>query len=239
MLNAEHLTLAYGDRIILGRASFVLPDAGFIGVIGANGTGKSTLLRALAGLKSSMSGTLCFNGVPISAGRNAAAAMTGYALEPGALPMRLTGRQALTMIERIRRVGCSDELAKLATTLKLSALLDTPIGRYSLGTQQKLAILLALTGAPKLVLLDESLNGLDPVSALALKRFLRGYVDRHQALVLLATHAIGAVERFCDGLLLLGEGGALEVLDHASLQTLRAGDRSVEDALVERLTRGG
>lgn len=86
----------------------------------------------------------------------------------------------------------------LLTIFRLTSFLDRFVDTYSLGTRQKLAVLLALIGAPWLIVLDEAFNGLDPASARSLKQHLRGLVEAQRASVLLATHAVDVVERYAD-----------------------------------------
>jgi ABC-2 type transport system ATP-binding protein len=120
----------------------------------------------------------------------------------------------------------------LAEALRYSVYLDRPVEEYSLGTRQKLAVLLGLIGEPPLLLLDEPLNGLDPPSAWALKRHLVDLAARGTAIVL-ATHAIELAERHVHRAVLLVEGRLRLDLDRPALATLRADPtRSLEAELV-------
>ena len=96
------------------------------------------------------------------------------------------------------------------------------VGSYSLGTKQKLAVLLALLGEPALVVLDEAFNGLDPASALVLKRHLRSRVAAQRCGVLLATHALDVVERYSDRAALLLDGRIAREWSRQELAVLRA-----------------
>lgn len=101
-------------------------------------------------------------------------------------------------------------------------MLDRFVGSYSLGTKQKLAVLLALLGEPALVVLDEAFNGLDPASALVLKRHLRSRVSARRCGVLLATHALDVVERYSDRAALLLNGRIAREWNSEELAVLRA-----------------
>jgi ABC-2 type transport system ATP-binding protein len=101
-------------------------------------------------------------------------------------------------------------------------MLDRFVGAYSLGTRQKLAVLLALLGEPQLLVLDEAFNGLDPASALALKHFLRDRVAAGKCSVLLATHALDIVERYADRAALLLHGRIAHEWRKDELAVMRA-----------------
>jgi ABC-type multidrug transport system ATPase subunit len=106
-------------------------------------------------------------------------------------------------------------------TFKLTQFLDRFVDTYSLGTRQKLAVLLALIGAPRLIVLDEAFNGLDPASARSLKRHLRGLVDARRASVLLATHALDVVERYADRAALMLSGSIAQVWGAEDMSAFR------------------
>jgi len=235
-LTIENLSVGFGQRTILRGINLQLAKASFVGLIGANGSGKSTLLRAISGQIPPQSGSVKINGVDVHAERPLALTQIGYALEPSLLPARLTGHQAIALTRKILNLTAADlSLESLNVQTRLEPLLDQLIGRYSLGTQQKLAISLALIGHPALVVFDESLNGLDPRSALIVKQYLREYVQRQQATVILATHAVGAVERYCDELLIVTEQGTVTHLNPQELEQLRQSEGSMEEALIARI----
>lgn len=232
-LTVENLALGFGERTILRQVNFSIPPGSFVGLIGANGSGKSTLMRALGSLQTPQQGRIVMGEIDVQSERERALKQLGFALEPSLLPPRLTGHQAIALTRKILNDDAPDDaLGALRAATRLTPLLDELIARYSLGTQQKLAIALALIGRPKLLLLDESLNGLDPRSALLVKRFLKDYVVRENAIVILATHAIGAVERFCDEILMVTEKGGIRHLDRSQLADLRRSAPSIEEALI-------
>jgi ABC-2 type transport system ATP-binding protein len=115
----------------------------------------------------------------------------------------------------------SADVLQLAERFQYMPMLDRFVDAYSLGTRQKLAVLLALLGDPELVVLDEAFNGLDPASALALKHFLRDRVSQGMCSVLLATHALDIVERYADRAALLLNGGIAREWRKEELAALR------------------
>jgi ABC-2 type transport system ATP-binding protein len=129
----------------------------------------------------------------------------GYAIDPPDLPATLTGTQYLELVSSIRRCASNDWFrADLIGLLALGKWLHLSIGQYSYGTRMKLSIAAALLGNPPLIILDESLNGLDPVIAWRVKRLLVEMVNTHRHAVLLSTHVLETVESLCSVAVLAG-----------------------------------
>src|SRR5690606_23573782 len=164
-----------------------------------------------------------------------ARAQLGYAPDPAALPEVLRGCDCLDLFARARGLAeAPPPTLELAGQLQFTPWLQREVGTYSLGTRQKLSVLLGLLGEPPLLLLDESLNGLDPVSAFRLKQHLRGLADRG-ATVLLATHGIEIAEHHLDQVVLLDEGRISAAWDRPALDALRAAPGGLEAAIVNAL----
>lgn len=239
-LEVNRLQLQLGGRPILCGVDFRLEAGQFAGLIGPNGAGKSSLLRCIAGIETAASGDLRIDGHDLVNDALAARAALGYAVEPERLPPLLNGRQCVELIAQLR--GEPPALAQswaLCDALALTPWLERATHTYSLGTRQKLAIVLALIGQPRLIVLDEVLNGLDPLAAFALKRELRQRADQGAA-VLLATHGLEVAERFLDRALLLLDGRIAADWDATALAAFRNDpDGGLEHAVVQRLRDDG
>ena len=229
------LHLSYGADAVLRGVDLCLAAGELVGLIGPNGSGKSSLMRACAGLLRCQ-GQLAIDGIDPRDQPIAARARLGYAADPAALPEVLRGRQCIELIAGVRQLGEADiaQAVALADALGLSPWLEREVAEYSLGTRQKLAVVLALLGNPPLLLLDEVLNGLDPLAAFALKTILRERADTG-ATVLLATHGLDVAERFLDRAVLLLDGRIAADWNRAELDRLRASEGGLEAAVVARL----
>jgi ABC-2 type transport system ATP-binding protein len=221
-LELHGLMLGYGARRVLRGVDLRLERGELVGLIGPNGSGKSTLMRACAGLLVPAGGELRIDGLDFAHDRLEAQRRFGYSVEPERLPAVLRGRQCLELVAHTRGLDAKalDEGLALAQRLGLARWLDDEVGEYSLGTRQKLAVVLALLGAPPLLLLDEVMNGLDPLAAFALKEELRARADAGAA-VLLATHGLEVAERFLDRAVLLLDGRIAADWDKTALRALR------------------
>lgn len=233
----ENLGHAYGDTPVLRGVDMQLAPGDFMALIGPNGSGKTTLLRALSGILLPQQGKILIDGVDMRGDPVGAKARLGLAIDPELLPGALTGRQCLTLFANIRGLpGVPNDSLALASTLAFMPWLDRLVEEYSLGTRQKLGILLGLVGSPPLIVLDEPMNGLDPVSAWAIKQHLVTLTRERGCAVLLATHALEVAERFITRAQLLLEGRCARHWDEPQLIAIRHDPtRSLEQAMVEAL----
>ncbi len=220
MITVEHLTRRYGDFTALDDVSFECRPGRVTGFLGPNGAGKTTTMRILVGLTAASSGIARIGGhrygdLP-NPGRH-----VGVLLDAGAQHGGRTGREILTLgalsmgLPRTR----VDEMLHLVS---LSGEESTRrLRHYSLGMKQRLGIAHALLGDPRVLILDEPANGLDPAGIRWMRGLLKGYADRGGT-VLLSSHLLNEVELIADEMILIGRGRILAQGDKQSLLASRA-----------------
>ena len=158
----------------------------------------------------------------------------GYACAPENLPPLLTARQCFEVHAGAKGLPRVDaDLMTLAEELKFLPYLESFVDTLSLGTRQKLAVLLCLIGDPKLIILDEAFNGLDPASSLVLKRHLRWRLKERGATLVLATHALDIVEHYADHAGLLLDGVLTREWAKSEIEALRLNGRGFDTALAD------
>lgn len=206
LLGVESLMLDYGDRPILSGVDMGVGRGRWIAVLGANGSGKSTLLRSIAGHHVPRSGRITIDGVDLYANPDTAP-LPGYASHGEDLPDFLTLRESLQIYAEAHGFAAIPAHSlELEGKLGLSPHANILVRNASLGTRQKLALVIALLRSPRLLILDEAFNGLDFASALTLRLHLRQLVREKGLTVLMATHALHLVALCCDEWLLLEDG---------------------------------
>lgn len=206
-LNVQHLHAGYHKHAVLTDVHLAVAPGEWLALLGPNASGKSTLLHCVVGTMAPSSGEVSIYGHSIRTDAMDAKRVLGYACAPERLPPLLTGRQCLEVYAAAKGLeAIGEDVLALAERFNYLSMLDRFVGAYSLGTRQKLAVLLALLGSPRLIVLDEAFNGLDPASSLALKHYLRQRVSSGACSVLLATHALDIVERYADRAALLLDG---------------------------------
>ncbi|MEM9057494.1 MAG: ABC transporter ATP-binding protein [Pseudomonadota bacterium] len=212
------LSVGYTTPVLTGVA-FAMPPGAWWALLGPNGCGKSTLLDTLSGRLAPLAGHVAIAGHRLDRQPLAAKRALGYAVPPERLPGRLTGRECLDVFVHANGDGRdSDHVRALIAAWAFETDLRRYVDRMSLGMRQKVGLLLAFAGQPDVLLLDESLNGLDATSALALKRHLRDGVDARAFSVLLATHAMDVVSEYADRALVVNNGAIALRLDRSAWQ---------------------
>jgi ABC-2 type transport system ATP-binding protein len=204
MIAVEHLSKRYGRQPAVDDISFHCEPGTVTGFLGPNGAGKSTTLRMICGLTTPNAGTATVLATSYRSLPNPGCEV-GVLLDASAQHAGRSGREALTLSAKVlgvdrRRV---DELMEYVGLSKTAA--RKRVGTYSLGMRQRLGIAQALLGDPRVLILDEPANGLDPEGIAWMRRLLRDFADR-AGTVLLSSHLLREVEAVADQLVVIGEG---------------------------------
>ena len=238
MLTIEHLSKTYsGGKRAVEDLSFEVPAGKIVGFIGHNGAGKTTTLRCVAGILDFDEGTITIDGHDIRTQPVAAKQVTAFLPDNPDLYEFMTGVKYLKVIADIYGIPAAERterIRKYADAFELTGALGSPIGGYSHGMKQKLALISAFLRAPKLLLLDEPFVGLDPQAAFVMKGFLREQCDQGGA-VLFSTHVLEVAEKLCDHIVIV-KGGRL-VRQGATASVV--GDESLEQVFLELAAEGG
>jgi ABC-2 type transport system ATP-binding protein len=238
VLTISDLTIHRGHKRVLEDLSLCLNKGEMVALIGPNGSGKTTLLNSIAGLSKPSHGEIHIGGWPLADQVEQARRSLGFMVAQERLPDVLSGRQCLQLFAQARGLdsipGASLEQAD---ALGFTPWLDEWVMNYSLGTRQKLSVLMALVGTPPLILLDEPFNGLDPVSTRALKQILLQLRSAFGCCTLMAIHDLGTVEQLHDHILVLLDGRIVLDWNQQRMQEeLHQRGHTLEDAVVDALT---
>jgi ABC-2 type transport system ATP-binding protein len=235
LLHIRDVAAAYGRRPVLSGINLEVDRGEWFSLLGPNGSGKSTLLRCVSGQVIPTAGTVQIGGASVFLSPRDAKRLLGYAHPPESLPGLLTGQQCLEIYAAARDLPAVDlQVLNLAEDLRLTPFLDQFVDTYSLGTRQKLSVLLAHVGSPPLMVLDEAFNGLDPATSLVLKRHLRDRVESGSCAVVLATHALDTVLNYSSRAALLLNGALGKTWNRIELDSIRAANAgALEVALAE------
>ena len=234
VLEIRELRAGYGLRTVIENISIELHPGEWFVLLGPNGCGKSTLLDCVVSRLNPAGGEIFIAEHSLHRNPYEAKLQMGYACAPDVLPPLLTARQCIEVHANAKGVAAIEaDLLALAEELRFTPYLESFVDTLSLGTRQKLAVLLALVGDPLLIVLDEAFNGLDPASALILKRHLRARIERRRGALLLATHSLDIVEHYADRAAVLMDGKLKHVWTQAELLLLRSTHADFEAALAE------
>ncbi len=202
----QGLHKAYGSTVAVGDVSFEVEEGEIFGLLGPNGSGKTTTVECVQGLRRRDGGTLTVFGLDPAATPHQVRAIVGSQLQDSALPDRLRVEEALRLFSSFQPGGPPWE--RLLEEWGLEDRRRTPFGDLSGGQQQRLFIALALVADPRLVILDEMTTGLDP-AARRLAWDLVEAVRERGATVLLVTHFMDEAQRLCDRVAVLRRGSVV------------------------------
>jgi ABC-type multidrug transport system ATPase subunit len=194
----DGLVKRYGDVTAVEGLSLAVPEGTVCGLLGPNGAGKTTAIRILLGLATPTAGSTTLLGMhPGDAGFAAAVRKVGTLIEGPAIYARATPRQNMEIEASARKLkNAGRQIDELLALVDLSKRADTRSGAFSLGMKQRLGLALSLLGGPRLVVLDEPTNGLDPAGIVEIRELIKELPGRGTS-VLVCSHLLAEVELMC------------------------------------------
>jgi ABC-2 type transport system ATP-binding protein len=230
----SNLSVRYGRRTAVNNVSVTLRAGQITLLLGPNGAGKSTLLSAVSGAIAPSSGAIEIDGQPADTMKH----KIGFADQPPSLYEYFTVSEHVGFVAEARN-SSPDAAQAVLQQLGLGNILDRPCRELSFGMRQRVGMAAALVGNTSVILLDETLNGLDPHATRHAITALRGAATGGAA-VLMSTHLLGSAERACDRVLLMFEGELLEDIAGVQLSTLLASSpTALEDLYIARIPDQG
>ena len=232
MLRIEHYSKTYpgGKKAVDDLTLHVRPGE-IYGFIGHNGAGKTTTLRAVAGVMDFTEGTIAIDGHDIKKDPVGAKQVTAFLPDNPDLYEFMKGIQYLNFIADLYGIPAQQrtaDIGRYAGAFELTGSLGSPIGSYSHGMRQKLALISAFLRRPKLLILDEPFVGLDPAASHLMKEYL-SELCRGGSAVFFSTHVLEVAEKLCDKIAIIKAGRLVKSGPTAEL----VGDSSLENVFLE------
>ncbi|WP_240759494.1 ABC transporter ATP-binding protein [Phytoactinopolyspora endophytica] len=224
------LVKQFDDTVAVAGLSLDVPVGSFFGLVGPNGAGKTTTLSLSTGLLRPDAGTAFVLGHDVWSDPVTAKRLLGVLPDGLALFDRLTGTQLLEYIGRLHQLErqlAQQRAAELLDVLDLSDAGDTLVVDYSAGMMKKIGLACALIHGPRILVLDEPFESVDPVSATTIRSILRSFAASGGTVVL-SSHVMALVEQLCDQVAIIADG---QVLASGALNDIR-GDGSLEERFV-------
>lgn len=229
IIEIKNLEKSFKHHKVIRNISMSVPEGSVYGLLGPNGAGKSTILKMLTGLLRPDSGRILFCGTPWSR-KNLEE--TGSLIETPPVYENLSAWENL----KVRALILGETEERIKEVLEMVNLTDTgkkPAGKFSLGMKQRLGIAIALLGHPRLLILDEPVNGLDPLGIQEIRGLIRSFADQGMT-VMISSHILSEIQQTADhiGILVNGkmgyEGPVTEDMDLESLfMKIAAAEREV------------
>ena len=205
VIETHHLTKRYGEILAVDDLSLKVPNGGVFGLLGPNGSGKTTTIGMLLSLVWPTSGPINLFGDASPGVHRQVLRRIGATVETPSFYPYLSGRANLRFFRAIGSRAAADEIDRLLKLVELAGAADRPFRTYSLGMKQRLGVAYALLGDPELVFLDEPTNGLDPAGVAEVRELVRRLGSGGRT-VILSSHLLSEVQQVADHVAILSKG---------------------------------
>lgn len=208
IIEVKNISKKIGNKEILKDISFDGYEGDIIGIVGNNGVGKTTLLKVLTGLYKPNSGEIIFDGINLNTNYEKAISKVGSLIETPDLYKHLTGKQNLDIFKRMFKGVDEETIKNIVSLIHIEDALGSKFKTYSLGMKERLGIAQTLINDPKIIILDEPTNGLDPRGIIELRNILESLKDK---VVLISSHMLSEIEVLCNKIIFINNGKIINI----------------------------
>ncbi len=236
MIEIINLTKRYGDLIAVSGLNLKIPEGEIFGFLGPNGAGKTTTVKILAGILRPTEGIVRIGGFDIQRESSRAKKITGFIPDNLFIYNKLTGREFLDFVCDLYSINGSEvdrRREELFRLFELNGWEDDLIEGYSHGMRQKLVISAALIHAPKVIIVDEPMVGLDPRGAMKVKEIFRN-LSKKGVIIFMSTHSLETAQEMCHRIGIIQQGRLIALGSIEDLKRdVRTEDTRLEDIFLE------
>lgn len=218
ILRLDKVYKSYGKVQVIKEISFEVNEGEIYGFLGANGSGKTTTIRMITGLIKPDKGNVYINGYDVQKQFVKAVDSMGCIVENPDLYEDFTGRQNLNMFAKLYGNVDKKRIEEVIEVIGLKDRIDDKVKKYSLGIKQRLGLGQALLPNPKLLILDEPTNGLDPIGIVDFRKIIRDLVEKHKTAVFISSHILAEIEQLCTRVAFIDKGEIISVEDTKNLK---------------------
>ena len=222
ILKVEKLCKKVGKKEILKNVSFQIDEGDILAFIGPNGAGKTTTIKCILGLQRLTKGSITINGYDIEKDFVKAITHVGCLVESPDVYMYLTGMENLKIQAQMYKNVVLDDILRVVELVGLEQVIHDKVSKYSLGMRERLGIAISLLNNPKLLVLDEPTNGLDPEGIKDLRVLLKRLAKTGVG-ILISSHNLSELESFCNRVCIISKG---KILEEASIEDLKKMDEA-------------
>ncbi|NWL87190.1 bacitracin ABC transporter ATP-binding protein [Paenibacillus sp. 79R4] len=205
IVSTHNLSKCYGDTYGVNNVNLSVYEGDVYGFLGPNGAGKSTTLKMLLGLVKPTDGKVTIFGKDFSKHRRPILSQTGSLIESPSFYGHLTGLENMRIMQSLRNVP-HQNVNEVLQIVRLEKQKDKKVSQYSLGMKQRLGIAMALIAFPKLLILDEPTNGLDPAGIGEIRELIQSLPQRYGITVLISSHLLSEIEQIATSVGIISQG---------------------------------
>lgn len=206
ILEVKGLTKYFGRRKAVDDLNLEVDSGQIMGFLGPNGAGKTTTIKMIMGFLREDAGEIIINGYNLRKDYEKAMSYLGGIVENPEMYNGLTGRQNITLYAKLHGIKDKESIERVINLVQMDNRIDTRIKQYSLGMKQRIGLALALVHDPKILILDEPTNGLDPAGIRHLRDILKFKAHQEGTAVLVSSHMLSEMELLCDEVTVIDQG---------------------------------
>lgn len=210
ILNVKEVSKTYGKQTVLDKVSFSINEGEIVGLVGPNGAGKTTIMKIITGLTPKYEGSVYIDNENIKSMKKEVTKKVGCVIEsPGFYPS-LSGYENLKFFAEVSGLKDMKQIDEIVEILQLQNAIHKKASKYSLGMKQRLGIAQAILTYPKLLILDEPTNGLDPNIIPQIRRFIINIAKKKNIAVLISSHNLAELDVMCNRVIFMNKGKIIE-----------------------------
>ena len=234
VIETENLVKKYNAVTVVNQVSMKLPRGKIYGLLGRNGAGKTTFMKMLLNLVAPTDGAIKLFGEDYRTSPYDTYSRIGSMIETPGFYENLTANENLQLLQRLRGQKHKAEADEVLRLVGLEKETKKRFADYSLGMKQRLGIAAAMIHKPELLILDEPINGLDPIGIAEIRTFLRSLCLENNTTILISSHVLGEVEQIADVIGVMHEGVLIEEMEYDELQRRNRTYLEVEVSDIDR-----
>lgn len=234
VLEVKNLTKKFGKRVILDQVSVTLEEGEVVGLVGPNGAGKSTFIKSILGLYNIDEGDVKICGFDVYKQHRDALSKVGCIVENPDMYQNISGRKNLKICALMNDLPKNTDIDLVVHLVRMESRIDDKVKTYSLGMKQRLGLASALLNHPKLLILDEPINGLDPQGIMELRQIVRDLSKKDKMTVLISSHILAEIGQMCDRIIMIDQG---KIVDSFTMDEIRAKNISLEEEYLSKASK--
>ncbi|WJE82452.1 ABC transporter ATP-binding protein [Bacillus sp. DX3.1] len=231
-IDIKHLVKKIDNHVILDDVSLEIPKGAIYGILGANGAGKTTLMKVILNMLKASSGDITILGQPIDRRNHPVLSEVGCLIETPIFYDHLTAEQNLMIHCQYVHPMFIQNIQETMVLVGLEGKGNHAVHTFSLGMKQRLGIARALVTKPKILVLDEPINGLDPKGIVDMRNLLQDINQKYQTTILISSHIISELDRLATHIAILDQG---KVMKEFTMSALRESGVDLEDYFLTML----
>ncbi|MBR3465322.1 MAG: ABC transporter ATP-binding protein [Clostridiales bacterium] len=226
-LSIKNITKIYGKKKAADHVSFDINEGEIFGFLGPNGAGKTTVIKSILGFIFPDEGEVFINGYDTKKHYEKAMASVGGIVENPEMYLNLSARKNIEMYARLHGNISKERIDEVINEVGLSGRSKDPIKKYSLGMKQRIGLAQAMVHKPKLLILDEPTNGLDPTGIHQLRDVLKKYAHEQGGAVMVSSHILSEMQLLCDRVGIINNGKLIKVCTMEELEKMNSSSRYI------------